>query len=255
MNPEFRSTGASFGARISPLTGSPRLAVNPPNAILNYLYAVLESESRLAAAALGLDPGIGVLHVDTPYRDSLACDLMEAVRPQVDGYLIDWLTREPLKREWFFEQRDGNCRLMGSFAAQAFRDRTNVGSCGRPLCGVGRANTEDTCTQACQQRSNRTDASNPATQKRGQRKRVRSKFANCTAPSEDLCRLRCVPEKRQVLRCLCHGGVSGEPHCVWASRTSYGTVRGSPKGPRGNPKDTCLRASGLDRFRKSNHSG
>src|ERR1035437_2129770 len=107
-----------FGARISPLTGSPRLAVNPPNAILNYLYAVLESESRLAAAALGLDPGIGVLHVDTPYRDSLACDLMEAVRPQVDAYLLDWITREPLKREWFFEQRDGNCRLMASLAAR-----------------------------------------------------------------------------------------------------------------------------------------
>jgi DUF2075 family protein len=55
-----------FGTRVSPLTGSPRLAVNPTNAILNYLYAVLESESRLAAAALGLDPGMGVLHVDAP---------------------------------------------------------------------------------------------------------------------------------------------------------------------------------------------
>ena len=107
-----------FGARVSPLTGSPRLAVNPPNAILNYLYALLESESRLAAAALGLDPGIGVLHVDTPARDSLACDLMEAVRPQVDAFLLDWITREPLKREWFFEQRDGNCRLMASLAAR-----------------------------------------------------------------------------------------------------------------------------------------
>jgi CRISPR/Cas system-associated endonuclease Cas1 len=64
-----------FGTRKSPLTGSPRLAVNPPNAILNYLYAVLESEARLAASALGLDPGIGVLHVDTDARDSLACDL------------------------------------------------------------------------------------------------------------------------------------------------------------------------------------
>jgi CRISPR/Cas system-associated endonuclease Cas1 len=42
----------TFGSRISALTGSPRLAVNPPNAILNYLYAVLESEARLAAAAL-----------------------------------------------------------------------------------------------------------------------------------------------------------------------------------------------------------
>jgi CRISPR-associated endonuclease Cas1 len=108
----------TFGTRVSPLTGSPRLAVNPPNAILNYLYALLESESRLAAAALGLDPGIGVLHVDTPARDSLACDLMEAVRPQIDGFLNDWVTRETLKREWFFEQRDGNCRLMSSLAVR-----------------------------------------------------------------------------------------------------------------------------------------
>jgi CRISPR-associated endonuclease Cas1 len=107
-----------FGARVSPLTGSPRLAVNPPNAILNYLYAVLESESRLAAAALGLDPGMGVLHVDTPARDSLACDLMEAVRPYVDAFLLDWITHEPLKREWFFEQRDGNCRLMAALAVR-----------------------------------------------------------------------------------------------------------------------------------------
>lgn len=106
----------SFGARVSPLTGSPRLAANPPNAILNYLYAVLESEARLAAAALGLDPGLGVLHVDAQARDSLACDLMETVRPQVDAYLLDWITRQPLKRDWFFEQRDGNCRLMGPFA-------------------------------------------------------------------------------------------------------------------------------------------
>jgi hypothetical protein len=106
----------SFGARVSPLTGSPRLAANPPNAILNYLYSVLESEARLAAAALGLDPGLGVLHVDTPARDSLACDLMEPIRPQVDAYLLDWITRQPLRREWFFEQRDGNCRLTGSFA-------------------------------------------------------------------------------------------------------------------------------------------
>jgi CRISPR-associated endonuclease Cas1 len=117
----------SFGARVSPLTGSPRHAVNPPNAILNYLYAVLESECCLAAAALGLDSGLGVLHNDSPSRDSLACDLMEAVRPDVDDFLLRWVTRETLKREWFFEQRDGNCRLMAELAvklsqtAQAWR--------------------------------------------------------------------------------------------------------------------------------------
>jgi CRISPR-associated endonuclease Cas1 len=117
-NPKVPDHWRVFGSRVSPLTGSPRLAANPPNAILNYLYAVLESESRLAAAALGLDPGIGFLHVDAEARDSLACDLMEAIRPQVDGFLVDWITRETLKREWFFEQRDGNCRLMASLAAR-----------------------------------------------------------------------------------------------------------------------------------------
>jgi CRISPR-associated endonuclease Cas1 len=88
-----------FGTRESPLTNSPRLAVNPPNAILNYLYAILESEARLAAAALGLDPGLGVLHVDSRTRDSLACDLMEPVRPQVDAYLLEWLRRSLMRRE------------------------------------------------------------------------------------------------------------------------------------------------------------
>jgi len=106
----------TFGTRKSVLTGSPRLAVNPPNAMLNYMYALLESESRLAAASVGLDPGIGVLHVDTDARDSLACDLMEPARPHVDAYLLKWITEGPLRREWFFEQRDGSCRLMGSFA-------------------------------------------------------------------------------------------------------------------------------------------
>lgn len=108
----------SFGAWISPLTGSPRLSVNPPNAILNYLYAVLESEARLAVAALGLDPGLGVLHVDSGNRDSLALDVLEPVRAQVDSYVLDWITRQPLNRKWFFEKRDGNCRLMGDFAVR-----------------------------------------------------------------------------------------------------------------------------------------
>lgn len=107
-----------FGTRKSPITGSPRLAVNPANAMLNYLYTLLESEARLAAAALGLDPGIGFLHVDTDARDSLACDLMEVGRPNVDQFLLGWIMSQPLKREWFFEQRDGSCRLMAPFAVR-----------------------------------------------------------------------------------------------------------------------------------------
>jgi CRISPR associated protein, Cas1 family len=101
-----------FGTRISPLTGSPRLAVTPGCAMMNYAYALLEAEARLAARAVGLDASIGIFHVDQPNRDSLACDLMEPVRPQVDAYLLDWITTQPLKRDWFFEQTNGNARLM-----------------------------------------------------------------------------------------------------------------------------------------------
>jgi CRISPR-associated endonuclease Cas1 len=105
----------TFGTRQSPLTGSPRRAANPANTILNFLYTLLQSECRLALAALGLDPGIGVLHADTPNRDSLACDLMETARPLVDIYVHDWIKHQLLRRDWFFEDRDGNCRLMGTF--------------------------------------------------------------------------------------------------------------------------------------------
>lgn len=108
----------SFGMRASPLTGSPRLACNPPNCILNFLYALLECEARSSAACLGLDPGLGVLHVDTTARDSLACDLMEPIRAHVDSYVLDLITREYLSRSWFIEERDGNCRISAEFVSR-----------------------------------------------------------------------------------------------------------------------------------------
>jgi CRISPR-associated endonuclease Cas1 len=106
----------AYSTRKSPLSGSSRLAANPANAILNYLYAVAESETLMAVTALGMDGGLGFFHADAPARDSLACDVMEPVRPKVDAYVLDWIMSQPLKREWFFEQRDGNCRLMASLA-------------------------------------------------------------------------------------------------------------------------------------------
>jgi CRISPR-associated endonuclease Cas1 len=107
-----------FGSRISPLTHSPRLASSPPNALLNFIYAILEAESRLAASVMGLDPGIGLLHVDTSHRDSLACDLMEVCRPKVDAFVLNWLQSEPLRKSDFWEDRNGNCRLVSALAIQ-----------------------------------------------------------------------------------------------------------------------------------------
>ena len=108
----------AFGTRASPLTGGPRLAVNPPNAILNYCFALVESESLLALNALGLDPGIGFLHLPRANRDSLAFDIMEPVRPEVERWLYQWLSTEPLRRADFFETATGNCRLMSHLCAR-----------------------------------------------------------------------------------------------------------------------------------------
>jgi CRISPR-associated endonuclease Cas1 len=109
----------TVGSRHSPLSGGPRLAITPVHAILNYCFALLESESRRAIAALGLDPGLGLgLHTDTPNRDSLALDVLEPVRPQVEKWVLHWITREPLRRSDFFETTTGNCRLISSFCAR-----------------------------------------------------------------------------------------------------------------------------------------
>jgi len=102
----------TFGPRSSLVSNGPRNATNPANAMLNYLYAIVEAEARIAALAVGLDPGIGVMHADQRGRDSLACDLMEAVRPQVDAFVLDMLTTRTLRARDFFENRQGVCRIL-----------------------------------------------------------------------------------------------------------------------------------------------
>jgi CRISPR-associated endonuclease Cas1 len=99
------------GKRGSLLSNSPRLAINPANAILNYLYAILEAETRLACLKLGLDPGLGVVHVDYQNRDSFALDLMEAGRPSVDAYVLELLQNRVFGRSDFAETPRGICRI------------------------------------------------------------------------------------------------------------------------------------------------
>ena len=117
----------TFGARTSPLTGSPRLAGNPANALLNYLYAILEGEATIAARIVGLDPGIGLLHADQLNRDSLAADLMEPVRPLVDRYVLRLLTERSFAAADFYETRQGVCRVTPPLARELAGDVGRVG--------------------------------------------------------------------------------------------------------------------------------
>ena len=106
----------TFGTRHSILSNGPRLACNPPNAILNYLYALLEGETILACHAVGLDPMLGIFHTDQRYRSSLALDVMEPVRPIVDAYVLALLTQRTLAGNDFIETRHGNCRITPRLA-------------------------------------------------------------------------------------------------------------------------------------------
>jgi CRISPR-associated endonuclease Cas1 len=111
-----------FGTRVSPLTrAGARKAVNPANALLNYLYAILEAEARIAALSVGADPMLGFLHADARNRDSLACDLMEPARPRVDAYVLDLFLRREFRKEDFFELPDGQCRLMPPLTDELIR--------------------------------------------------------------------------------------------------------------------------------------
>ena len=103
----------SFGTRSSPLSRpSPRRAANAANALLNYVYAIVEAETRIASIAVGLDPAIGIMHADLRARDSLACDLMEAIRPQADEHVLELIKNREFHKNDFFETREGICRIL-----------------------------------------------------------------------------------------------------------------------------------------------
>ncbi len=84
----------------------------PVNALLNCLYAILESEVRLAILTIGLDPRMGILHADQESRDSFVFDVIEPLRPVVDGHLLDLLGKRAFGKREFFETRRGACCLM-----------------------------------------------------------------------------------------------------------------------------------------------
>jgi CRISPR-associated endonuclease Cas1 len=100
------------GRRSAVNAGTSRSATDPANALLNYGYRLLEAEGRLACLAVGLDPGLGILHADMKGRDSMVLDVMEAVRPAVDGYVLDLFRARPLTRADFAEDRRGVLRVL-----------------------------------------------------------------------------------------------------------------------------------------------
>ncbi len=104
-----------------------RHATHPVNAILNYAYAVLESQVRMQIAVDGLDRKIGFMHGSYRDKDSLVYDLMEPLRPVVDRQVLRLLHEEIFSPGDFTLNEMGVCRLNPQLARALVKYVTNGG--------------------------------------------------------------------------------------------------------------------------------
>jgi CRISPR-associated protein Cas1 len=98
-----------------------RNATHPINAMLNYVYGMLESRMRIEAIAEGYDPNIGIMHNrNLPDRHSFVFDRMEPLRPVVDRTVLKLVAEETFSGADFQLQSNGVVRLNPELAKRLF---------------------------------------------------------------------------------------------------------------------------------------
>ena len=88
-----------------------RNASDPVNCLLNYGYAILESECRKALNSVGLDPTIGFLHEPRQVKSALVYDFQEPFRWLVDTTVVSCLESRYFGKKNFFRTDDYVLRL------------------------------------------------------------------------------------------------------------------------------------------------
>ena len=96
-----------------------RPPLDPTNALLSFVYALLLHDCVSALTAAGLDPSVGFLHTDRPGRPSLALDLMEEFRPLVaDRLVLALINRKEVQPDGF-KKREGGAVEMDQATRKA----------------------------------------------------------------------------------------------------------------------------------------
>lgn len=93
-----------------------RNAAHPINAMLNYAYAILESQTRIQSAAEGYDPTLGIMHESRDGSSAFAFDIMEPERPKVDRSILSFVKVNKFHAADFVIRSDGVCRLNPAMA-------------------------------------------------------------------------------------------------------------------------------------------
>lgn len=97
---------------------------DPVNSCLGYGYAILEADCVSALVSVGLDPGIGFLHVGGEHRrQSLALDLMEEFRPYVVDQVVLSAFRSGALQAKHFRKEDNNGVYLNSKGKQVLLKR------------------------------------------------------------------------------------------------------------------------------------
>ena len=89
-----------------------RPPLDPVNALLSFLYAMLGHDARAACEATGLDSQVGFLHRDRPGRPGLALDLIEEFRPFVaDRLALTLINRQQVRPAGFRKTESGGVEM------------------------------------------------------------------------------------------------------------------------------------------------
>lgn len=104
----FGALGRMLRVQWTTFTGRTRRPpLDPVNAVLSYLYAVLTHQMMSYLEALGLDPYIGYLHTNESRRPTLALDMIEPFRALLGDRLMLRLLNLGTLRPEHFEERNG----------------------------------------------------------------------------------------------------------------------------------------------------
>jgi CRISPR-associated protein Cas1 len=87
-----------------------RPPADPVNACLSLSYTLIHHEAVTALRIVGLDAAVGCYHELYYNRESLACDLIESVRPLIDAWIWELFKNRVLNVE-HFTTNDGACYL------------------------------------------------------------------------------------------------------------------------------------------------
>lgn len=114
----FSGLGYLFPAGLGFHSRNRRPPRDPVNAVLSLSYTLLHQLAVQEICATGLDPFLGFLHEPAHGRESLACDLIEPLRPIADAVSLR-LFRERILRGEHFSATGGAC-LLGKAGRQAY---------------------------------------------------------------------------------------------------------------------------------------